>query len=157
MDRNGLIGAGDRLPWHLPDEMRRFKQITMGHAVLMGRKTYETIPAEFRPLEGRENIVLTSQADYDAPGCLVVHSLEDALAPVEPGQELMVIGGAQLFAELMPLVDRLYLTQIDGEYAGDVYFPEIDLSEWREIAREHHPSDARHDSSFNLLILDRIV
>ena len=156
MDRKRLIGAGDALPWRLPDEIRRFKEITMGHAVLMGRKTYESIPEKFRPLKGRTNIVLTTQEDFEAPGCLVVHSLEEARTAVEPDQELMVIGGSSLFAELMPLVDRLYLTEIDGEYTGDVYFPEIDLSAWREIGREEHPRDERHDSPFTFLVLDRI-
>ncbi len=156
MDRNRLIGAGDGLPWRLPDEMRRFKEITMGHAVLMGRKTYETIPEKFRPLPGRTNIVLTTQREYEAPDCLVVNSLQEALTAVPADQELMVIGGAHLFYELMPVVDRLYLTEIDGDYSGDVYFPDLDLSEWREVAREEHPRDDRHDSPFSFFILDRI-
>ena len=156
MDRNRLIGTGDGLPWRLPDEMRRFKEITMGHPVLIGRKTYETIPQKFRPLEGRMNIVLTRQEAYEAPGCLVVNSLEEALSAVSADQELMVIGGAQLFEELMPVVDRLYLTEIDGEYTGDVYFPEYDGNDWQEISRETHPRDDRHDSPFTFLVLDRI-
>ena len=155
MDRNRLIGDGDALPWRLPDEMRRFREITMGHPVLMGRKTYESIPTKFRPLEGRENIILTTQAGYEAPGCRVVHSLQEAVDAVDPGEELMVIGGAHVFAALMPIVDRLYLTEIDGEYSGDVYFPAIDRAQWREVARERHPRDARHDSSFTFLVLDR--
>ena len=155
MDRNRLIGAGDGLPWRLPDELRRFKEITMGHAVLMGRKTYESIPAKFRPLPGRTNIVLTRQADYEAPGCIVVHDMDQALTAVSSDQELMVIGGAGLFAELMPLVDRLYLTEIDGEYEGDVYFPELDLGQWHEVFREEHPRDERHDSPFTFRILER--
>jgi dihydrofolate reductase len=156
MDRNHLIGDGDNLPWHLPDEMHRFKEITMGHAVLMGRKTYESIPEKFRPLTGRTNIVLTSQKNYEAPGCLVVHELEEALTAVSPDEELMVIGGARVFDELMPHVDRLYLTEIDGEYVGDVYFPEFNRDEWREVDREYHPRDERHDSPFTFLVLDRI-
>jgi dihydrofolate reductase len=100
--------------------------------------------------------VLTRRVDYQAPGCIVVRDLEEALSAVDPGQELMVIGGASLFAQLMPLVDRLYLTQVDGEYSGDVYFPEIDYSKWREVAREEHPRDERHDSAFTFLVLDRL-
>jgi dihydrofolate reductase len=156
IDRNRLIGNGNALPWRLPDEIRRFKEITMGHPVLMGRKTYESIPEKFRPLSGRTNIILTTQENYEAPGCTVVHSLDSALSAVSPEQELMVIGGASVFEELMPLVDRLYLTEIDGEYEGDVYFDELDLREWRETSREYHPSDERHDSAFTFLILDRI-
>ena len=155
MDRNRLIGAGDGLPWRLPDELRRFKEITMGHAVLMGRTTYESIPVKFRPLPGRTNIVLTRQADYEAPGCIVVHDMDQALTAVSADQELMVIGGAGLFAKLMPLVDRLYLTEIDGEYEGDVYFPELDLGQWHEVFREEHPRDERHDSPFTFRILER--
>lgn len=156
MDRNRLIGAGDSLPWRLPDEMHRFKEITMGHAVLMGRKTYESIPEKFRPLSGRTNIVLTTQREYEAPGCIVVNSTQEALTAVAVDQELMVIGGAYVFEELLPLVDRLYLTEIDGEYAGDVYFPDLDLGDWREVAREEHSRDERHDSPFSFVVLDRI-
>ena len=156
MDRKRLIGAGDALPWRLPDELRRFKEITMGHPVLMGRKTYESIPEKFRPLKGRTNIILTTQEDYEAPGCTVVHSLEEALTTVDPQDELMVIGGARVFEALMPLVDRLYLTEIDGEYKGDVYFPRYDKSAWREVNREFHPRDENHDLPFTFLVLDRI-
>ncbi len=156
MDRNRLIGDGDALPWRLPDDMARFKEITMGHPVLMGRKTYESIPDRFRPLKGRANIVLTRQMNYEAPGCLVVHSIDDALAAISPDEELMVIGGAQIFKELLPLVDRLYLTEIDGEYSGDVFFPELNRADWLEIAREHHPCDDRHDSPLAFLVLERV-
>ncbi|MFN2162650.1 MAG: dihydrofolate reductase [Candidatus Promineifilaceae bacterium] len=156
MDRNRLIGKGSGLPWRLPDEIRRFKAITMGHPVLMGRKTYETIPQKFRPLPGRTNIILTRQKGYEAPGCIVVHSMEEALSAVSPEEELMVIGGSQLFNALLPVVDRLYLTEIDGQYEGDVYFPELNMTQWSEVAREEHPRDDRHDSSFVFLMLDRI-
>lgn len=155
MDRNRLIGAGDRLPWRLPDDMRFFREVTMGHPVLMGRKTYESIPARFRPLPGRTNIVLTSQRGYEAPGCIVVHTIEEALLLVDEAEELMVIGGAQVFRELLPIVDRLYLTDIDGAYEGDVYFPEFDRAAWREVAREEHPADDRHDSPFAFITLER--
>ena len=156
MDRNRLIGQGSGLPWRLPDEIRRFKEITMGHPVLMGRKTYETIPQKFRPLPGRTNIILTRQQEYDAPGCIVVHSLQEALSAVSPEEELMVIGGSQLFDALLPIVDRLYLTEIDDEYEGDVYFPALDMNQWREVAREEHPRDDRHASPFVFLVLDRV-
>jgi dihydrofolate reductase len=156
MDRNRLIGKGSGLPWRLPDEIRRFKAITMGHPVLMGRKTYETIPQKFRPLPGRTNIILTRQKGYEAPGCIVVHSMEEALSAVSPEEELMVIGGSQLFNALLPVVDRLYLTEIDGQYEGDVYFPELNMTQWSEVAREEHPRDDRHDSPFVFLMLERI-
>jgi dihydrofolate reductase len=155
MDRNHLIGDHGNLPWRLPDDMRRFRDVTMGHTVLMGRKTYESLPDRFRPLPGRTNIVLTAQEGYAAPGCQVVHTVDEALAAVDPQLELMVIGGALVFSALLPLVDRLYLTLIDGEYSGNVYFPALDMSQWRVVAREEHARDERHDSPFTFLVLDR--
>ncbi len=156
MDRNRLIGAGNRLPWRLPDDMRRFREITMGKPVLMGRKTYESIPERFRPLPGRTNIVLTRQKDYDAPGCIVVHSLPQALSTASENEELMVIGGALLYEQLLPQADRIYLTQVDGEFEGDVYFPKLDETKWREIEREEHGRDGRHLSPFTFLLLERL-
>jgi dihydrofolate reductase len=156
MDRNGLIGAGNRLPWRLPEDMRRFRQITMGKQVLMGRRTYETIPARFRPLPGRTNIVLTQQLDYDAPGCTIVHSLSQALSAASEREELMVIGGALLYEQLLPQADRIYLTLIDGEFEGDVFFPALDDAEWQEIEREEHGRDGRHSTPFTFLLLERL-
>jgi len=155
MDRNGLIGAGSRLPWHLPDDMRRFRQITMGKPVLMGRKTYESIPDRLRPLPGRTNIVLTQQLDYEAPGCTIVHSLAQALAAASEHDELMVIGGARLYEQLLSQADRIYLTQIDGEFEGDVFFPALNQAEWQEVEREEHGRDDRHSTPFTFLLLER--
>lgn len=156
MDRNGLIGAGDHLPWRLPDDMRRFREITMGKPVLMGRKTYESIPPRFRPLPGRTNIVLTHQTTYDAPGCTVVHSLPQALSAASGHEELMVIGGALLYEQLLPQADRIYLTLVDGEFEGDVFFPVLDETDWQEIEREEHGRDGRDAATFTFLVLARI-
>jgi dihydrofolate reductase len=156
MDRNGLIGAGNHLPWRLPEDMRRFREITMGKPVLMGRKTYESIPARFRPLPGRTNIVLTHQENYDASGCIVVHSLPQALAASSGHEELMVIGGALLYEQLLAQADRIYLTLIDDEFEGDVFFPTLGETEWQEIEREEHGRDGRHASPFTFLLLDRL-
>jgi len=156
MDRNRLIGAGGGIPWRLPDDMKHFRQVTMGKPVLMGRITYESIPLRFRPLAGRSNIILTRQSDYYAPGCVVVHSLDAALAAAAGQPELMVIGGADLYEQLMPQADRLYLTLVDGEFAGDVFFPSIEVEQWREISRQEHVRDERHLFPFTILLLERL-
>ena len=155
MDRNRLIGAQGELPWRLPDEMKHFRTVTMGKPVLMGRVTYESIPARFRPLAGRTNIILTRQEAYQAQGCIVVHSIEEALKAAGDAPELMVIGGAQIFEQLLPRADRLYLTRVHGEFAGDVFFPELDMKKWQEISREEHGQDDRHAVPFTILVLDR--
>jgi len=155
MDRNRLIGADNGLPWRLPDDMQWFVQHTIGKPVIMGRKTYESIPAKFRPLKGRHNIVLTRDPSYEAPGATVVHSVEAALAAAGDVAEIIVGGGANLYAQLLPQTARLYLTLVEAELAGDAYFPEIEFSDWREIYREKHPADDRHNFAFTWLILER--
>jgi dihydrofolate reductase len=156
MDENRLIGRNNDLPWRLPDDMAWFRRHTTGKPCLMGRKTYDSLPARFRPLPGRLNIVVTRNADYEAPGAVVVHSVEDALRAAGEVEEIIVVGGADLFRRLMPVVDRLYLTRIHGTADGDVFFPEYDPSFWREIYREEHPADDRHSYAFTWLILDRM-
>lgn len=156
MDRNHLIGVDGDLPWHLPDDMKHFRQVTMGKPVLMGRVTYESIPARFRPLSGRTNIILTRQEDYSAPGCVVAHTLDEALASMPDEPELMVIGGAQIFEQLLPQADRLYLTLVDGEFEGNVYFPELDMDQWQERSRQTHEQDEKHPVPFTILLLERL-
>ena len=160
LDTNHLIGRDNALPWRLPDDMRWFRAQTMGKPCIMGRKTYDSLPDRFRPLPGRLNIVVTRNPDYDAPGAVVVHSVEEALAAAGAAEEVIIVGGADLFRELLPLVDRLYLTQIHGVVsaqpgAHDVFFPPIDPGQWRELYREHHPADDRHSFPFTWLILER--
>ena len=155
MDKNRLIGADNGLPWRLPDDMQWFVQQTMGKPVIMGRKTYESIPAKFRPLQGRHNIVLTREQSYEAPGATVVHSVEDALLAAGDAEEIIIGGGANLYAQLLPQTSRLYLTLVEAELDGDAYFPEIDWSAWRETFRHHHPADERHHFAFTWLILER--
>ena len=156
MDENRLIGRNNDLPWRLPDDMTWFRRHTMGKPCLMGRKTYDSLPARFRPLPGRLNIVVTRNTDYEAPGAVVVHSVEDALRAAGEVEEIIVVGGADLFRRLMPVVDRLYLTRIHGTADGDVFFPEYDPSVWGEIYREEHPADHRHSYAFTWVILDRM-
>ena len=131
--RNRTIGRGNAMPWRLSEDLRRFKRLTLGHAVIMGRKTFESIGS---PLPGRDNIVITRSRDWSPPGCAVVHSLDAALASVESRGEAFVIGGAQIYALAMPLAQRLYLTEIERDFDGDAFFPEYDRSAWREVSRE---------------------
>lgn len=155
MDKNRLIGVDNGLPWRLPDDMQWFVQQTMGKPVIMGRKTYASIPAKFRPLKGRHNIVLTRDRRYAAPGATVVHSVEAALAAAGEVEEIIIGGGANLYAQLLPQTTRLYLTLVDAELEGDAYFPEIEWSAWRETFRQDHPADERHQFTFTWLILER--
>ena len=139
--RNGVIGIDNRLPWHLPADLRHFKELTTGHTVIMGRKTWESLPGKFRPLPGRRNIVVTRNAAFRAEGAVVAASLPAAMALAESGVAF-VIGGAELYAAALPLADRLDLTEIDADYAGDTHFPAIDPGRWREVSRQSH-----HDES----------
>ena len=127
---NGVIGRDGKLPWHIPEDLRRFRQLTLGHCVIMGRKTFESIG---KPLEGRKNIVITSQKGYEAEGVAVVHSLEEAFEGCEG--TAFVIGGSSVFEETLPLASRLELTLIHRVVEGDVYFPPVG-KEWKEAARE---------------------
>lgn len=156
MDNYRLIGRDNDLPWRLPDDMRWFREKTMGKPCVMGRKTYDSLPDRFRPLPGRKNIVVTRNTGYQAPGAVVVQSLPEAMEEAGDVEEIMIVGGAELFRELMPVVGRLYLTKVHGEADGDVYFPEFNLDEWREVYREEHPEDDEHAYAFTWLILDRI-
>ena len=155
MDRNRVIGVDGRLPWRLPDDMKWFKEVTMGKPVIMGRKTYESIPDRFKPLAGRHNIVITHNRNYRAEGATVVHSVDEALAAAADAGEIIIGGGAQLYEALLPQAGRLYLTLVDGAFAGDAYFPELDLDQWREIYHQDHQPDKRHPYSFTWLILER--
>ena len=132
--RNGVIGLDNQMPWHLPEDLAYFKRVTLGKPVLMGRKTFESIG---RPLPGRLNIVVTRNPDWQAAGVQVAHSLDAALALAAAAapEEIMLIGGAELYRQALPQADVLYLTEIDAEFAGDAFFPEVDLARWR-IDRE---------------------
>ena len=155
MDENLVIGRDNDLPWRLPDDMRWFREKTLGKPCIMGRKTYDSLPDRFRPLPGRLNIVVTRNSDYQALGAVVVHSVDEALQAAGDVEEVIIVGGGDLFRRLMPVVDRLYLTQVHGAVEGDVFFPPVDLSQWHETYRQEHPADERHPLPFTWLILDR--
>ena len=139
MAKNRAIGLDNRLPWRLPEDLAHFKRTTMGKPVIMGRKTWESLG---RPLPGRLNIVVTRNPDWQADGCVAVASLDAALAAAGPVDEAFVIGGAELYGHALARADRLYLTEIGIEVAGDAFFPEFDRTGWREAWREDHRNDA---------------
>lgn len=132
--RNGVIGRENELPWHLPEDMKRFKALTIDHAVIMGRKTWESLPLRFRPLPQRSNFIITRDLTFRAAGGNVIHSIDEALAAI-PDHEAFVIGGAEIYRETMPHADRLELTEIDADVCGDVFFPSFSRGEWLETGR----------------------
>ena len=132
--RNGVIGRDGQLPWHLPADLAHFKQTTLGQAVVMGRKTWDSLPERFRPLPGRTNIVITRQTDWHAPGALVAHSLEQAMSLCPAPGPLWVIGGAEIYAQALPLASTVVVTEIDVEVQGDAHAPKLG-TEWKEMSR----------------------
>jgi dihydrofolate reductase len=136
--RNGVIGREGTLPWRIPEDAKRFRALTMGHPVLMGRRTWESLPDRFRPLPGRQNVVVTRNPEWRAEGADRVGSLEDALELVHDASRAFVIGGAELYAGALPFADELALTEIDADVEGDTFFPAFDRSDFTEVAREPH-------------------
>lgn len=156
---NRVIGRENKMPWHLPEDLQYFKRVTMGNAIVMGRKTFESIG---RPLPGRTNIVVTRNADYQAAGVEVVHDLATALSRAEDlalingNEELLVIGGSELYHQALPAAERLYLTQVHAEVEGDAFFPALDMHEWQEVGREDYAADERNPYAYSFLVLDRV-
>jgi len=153
MAANRVIGRDNQLPWHLPADLKYFKQTTMGKPILMGRKTWESIG---RPLPGRTNIVITRDENYDAPGCVVVHSIEAALQAAAKQDEVMIIGGAEFYRQVLPRTDRIYLTRINEDFEGDTLFPELISSEWQEAGRVDCDADDNNPHSYSFITLDRV-
>ena len=149
---NGVIGRDNRLPWRLPEDLAYFKRVTMGHPIVMGRRTYESIG---RPLPGRTNIVVTHQRDCVAPGCVVVHGLDEAWEAAGDADEVSIIGGTALFRDTLPIADRIHLTEVQAKVDGDTFFPAFDRGQWRETEISRHPADARHTYPFRIVVLDR--
>ena len=153
MGNGRVIGIHNRLPWRLPADMKRFRALTMGKPVLMGRKTFESIG---RPLAGRTNIVVTQDRSYDGPiGVKVAHSVDEALAIESKAQEIMVIGGASFYLQLLPRAQRLYLTEIHHDFVGDAFFPAWDSTEWREVQRDDHVPDGDNPYPYSFVTLER--
>ncbi|MDR3490622.1 MAG: dihydrofolate reductase [Gammaproteobacteria bacterium] len=151
---NNVIGLNNKLPWHMPADLKHFKQLTLGKPILMGRKTYESIG---KPLPGRQNIILTQDKNFSAPNCTVVHSIAEAVKAAEGNDELCVIGGAQLFESMLGQIQTLYLTVIHADFDGDAYFPLLNPVEWHEIQRETFPADESNPYSYSFITLLRIA
>jgi dihydrofolate reductase len=152
MDKNRVIGNKNRLPWHLPADLQYFKRVTMGHPVIMGRKTYESIG---RPLPGRENIILTRDENYTVDGCTVLHSVSDIKElEKQNNDELFVIGGAEIFKETFTIANRLYITMIEEEFEGDTYFPNFDKNEWVLVSKEKGPRDEKNPYNYYFLVYE---
>jgi dihydrofolate reductase len=152
--RNGVIGRDNGLPWHLPDDLRHFKSLTIGKPILMGRRTFESIG---RPLPGRLNLVLTRDRAFHAAGITVVHDLDAALVAAGDVPELMVIGGADLYRQLLPHAMRIELTEVDGDVPGDTRLEAFPAAEWRELSRTTHAADARHAWPYSFVTLERRI
>jgi dihydrofolate reductase len=152
MAKDRVIGSNNSLPWHLPADLRHFKAVTMGHHIIMGRKTFESIG---KPLPGRTSVVVTRNTQFGYPGILVAYSLQAAVALCGDDPEAFVIGGAELYRQAIPLTSRIYMTEIEASINGDTYFVELAASEWRETSRESHPPDKDNAYPFQFVILDR--
>ncbi len=155
VDKDWAIGKKGSLPWYLPAELLRFKKITTGHPIIMGRKTYESIG---KPLVGRINIVVTRQSNWQKDGVFVFSSLEKAMEYAGKSQgsdEIFIIGGSEIFKQTIDVADKLYLTFVDGRFGGDVFFPTIDLVEWKEIDREKYSKDAKNNCDFEFVTYER--
>ena len=150
--RNGVIGKDNTLPWHLPEDLAHFKRTTLGQPVIMGRKTWDSLPPKFRPLPGRTNIVVTRQLDWHADGAVVAHSMPDALTHCPQEAEVWVIGGAELYAQAMPFAQRAVITEIDADFEGDAYAPSFDAS-WHETQRSTHTNDS--GLTFHFVTMER--
>jgi dihydrofolate reductase len=152
MGRDRSIGKDNKLPWRLPADLAYFKKTTMGHPILMGRKTYDSIG---RPLPGRTNVVLTRSQDFQAEGCVVVHTAEEAMERFA-AEELFVTGGTEMFRLFMPYADKMYITWIDAEFEADTFFPEYDEALWRLVSEEPGVTDERNPYAYSFRVYERI-
>ena len=150
--KNNVIGRDGELPWHLPEDLRHFRRITTGKPVIMGRKTFESIG---RPLPDRHNIVMTRDPDYAAEGCDVVDSVAEALDVAGDADEVMIIGGGQVYRDFLPRADRIYMTRVQAEVQGDTRFPRIEGNAWRLVSAEHHAADEKHEFAFEMMVFER--
>lgn len=138
---NFALGKDNELVWHLPDDFKRFKQLTTNHYIIMGRKTFESFP---KPLPNRTHVIITRQKDYTAEGCLVVANLADALALIPKDENAFVIGGGEIYALALPYTDVIELTKVHARFEADTFFPEIDAKQWKLVSEEYHPKDEKH-------------
>ena len=153
MANGRVIGIDNTLPWRLPADLQHFKTMTMGKPILMGRKTYESIG---RPLPGRTNVVVSRNDAYQPEGVIKAHSICEAFAQVIAHDEVMIVGGASFYDQMLPFANRLYLTLIHADFEGDAFFPDYDPADWREAARADHPADENNPHPYSFLILERV-
>jgi dihydrofolate reductase len=151
---NYAIGKNNDLLWHIPEDMKMFKRITSGHKIIMGKKTYLSLP--FRPLKNRENIVITDRREDDFERCTVVYSVAEALEKATGNDESFIIGGASIYQQFLPFTDRMYITWVHKKFEGDVFFPSIDLNEWKITSQEDFPVDEQLGFSYSYTIYDRV-
>jgi dihydrofolate reductase len=149
---NGVIGRDNALPWRLSADMKRFKVLTMGHHLVVGRKTWESIG---RPLPGRKMIVVSRRGLEAPPEVAVARSIDEAIALAAPGEEVFIAGGAEIYRESVGRADRLYLTRVHAAPSGDAFFPELDLSQWRTVSSERHEADEKNDSPYDFVVLEK--
>lgn len=142
---NNALGKENQLLWHLPDDFKRFKTLTSGHYIIMGRKTFESFP---KPLPNRTHVIISRQANYHPEGCIVVNSLEQAIEACPKTEDVFIIGGGEIYRQSIAVADKLDLTKVHANFEADTYFPEVDLSQWQLVFEEHHPKDERHDFAF---------
>ncbi|MCB0400504.1 MAG: dihydrofolate reductase [Flavobacteriales bacterium] len=158
--RNHAIGKDNDLLWHLPNDMRYFKSRTVGHHIITGRKNYISIPEKYRPLSDRTNIVLTRNHGFQEAGCIVKHTLEDAINYAQQQQEaeVFIIGGGQIYHEALEknLIDRMYITHVDGDFDADTFFPEIDNSKWKKTDEVLHPADEKHAFAYSFAVYEKM-
>ncbi len=152
MDENNLIGKDNSLPWRLSADLVYFKHVTMGKPIIMGRATHESIG---RPLPGRKNIVISSQPGYQAEGCIVCNSIEQAIEACADVDEVMVMGGASLYKQLLADADILYLTLVHAQLKGDTWFPSWDKSQWQQISKQEHPADDKNEYPYSFIVYQR--
>jgi len=149
---NNALGKENQLLWHLPDDFKRFKTLTSGHYIIMGRKTFESFP---KPLPNRTHVIISRQANYQPEGCIVVNSLEQAIEACPKTEEVFIIGGGEIYRQSIAVADKLDLTKVHASFEADTHFPEIDPSQWQLVFEEHHPKDERHDYAFTFQTFTR--
>ena len=149
---NNALGKENQLLWHLPDDFKRFKTLTSGHYIIMGRKTFESFP---KPLPNRTHVIISRQANYQPEGCIVVNSLEQAIEACPKTEEVFIIGGGEIYRQSIAVADKLDLTKVHATFEADTHFPEIDLSQWQLVFEEYHPKDERHDFDFTFQTYSR--
>ncbi len=156
ISKNNVIGKNGQIPWHLPADLKHFKNLTMGHHIIMGRKTFESVG---KPLPGRTNIIITRQKDFDAENCIVVHSLDEAIKSVAGDDEAFICGGAKIYKQSLDLdiAGKLYITMINEKFEGDTFFPEINMNVWKESERRDFEPDERNKYCYSFCVFSRIT